>query len=671
MERKKNDHQRQAFLNLLNDVGHAKDDVARSAALNKVRKIHGDSVDVSVIISLAHAHAISKREKYLETNTREAKREMQLAAAVAAYAGLNNNKVCNPYRDNKTSDSQTFILDSIQSIYTIASDEKKTLLDEHYRELYGKTCPELIAQISIPSAERHHLTPIDAKKVQIATIGTVAIGAGLLSVAPPAIAAPVLTTPTEISVHTIRYSDNDIYNIPASFTPEVFGLVSTDGSDEIILDPVAPPKNSQESQDSGEIELDPVAPPSGSVPPTPPQEQPQEQPPVSPQPSKPPVIIPPKPARPPVTKPQPDVSKPDKKPEKEQEIKVTGWGQGAGNGHELTYYNQWEEPWASYDYHYQGGSGDVNKCGCGPTSFASIVATMTGKDVTPKDTAKFFMEHGAHSSAGYCGSNHIWEDGTSSQKALEKEYGVEIHRIAISDKAFKEAIDAGGMVYMSQGQGMFTSGGHIMAVSGYNNLKNKDGGNHKYIVSDSNSRTKTNDLEGYSPSVLIGNGQPDTKAGLGGKGGTRGYVKGAWAVIPTKKTQHTSNDTPKESPKDTPKEAPNPKSNAPKAEPKLEMPKEIPLNPIPEDEGPDELDLNPVAPSETTEPEAPEITELAPQPTTPETITPTNNTDVPQIFVNGETIVLRNKFNANHIITDIPTLTKQQMRHATLHKVSQ
>lgn len=344
MERGKNEQQRQAFFNLFNDVSHAKDDIARAAALNRVRKIRGDSVDVSIIMSLAHAHAISKREKYMQTNTHEAKRDMQIASAVAAYIGLDNTKVRNPYRNNKSTDGQTLVLDTVKSMYNTASDENKTLLDEHYQELYGKTCPELITQISVPAAERHRLIPIDAKKIRTAAIGTAAIGTIAWGVAAPANAAQA----ADISLSPSAYTTADMQIIPASLTTEVFSNLPSATSGEITLNPVAPPDGGNNSggevelkpvappdsgNNGGEVELDPVAPPdSGNngdnngeieLDPVAPSHPPESTtPPEAPHPSQPPASEKPEAPQPPSAKPIPP--KPDRKPHSNPNHKKEG-----------------------------------------------------------------------------------------------------------------------------------------------------------------------------------------------------------------------------------------------------------------------------------------------------------------------------------------------------------
>lgn len=232
----------------------------------------------------------------------------------------------------------------------------------------------------------------------------------------------------------------------------------------------------------------------------------------------------------------------EKKP---KELKVVGWGEGAGGKHELTYFNQRSDEWADKPYRKNNSpesSGTIEVCGCGPSALSMSIATMTGKKTDPVKMSEWFMNHGGPVSSSNCASNWIWETQADN---FESDFGVKIKRISGTDEAIKKAIDKGGMVIMSQGSGMFTSGGHIMMVTGYVKAANKDGGNHKYLVGDSNSTRKTVDLEGYSPSVMIGNGSPVPGVGLGGVGADRGYLKAAWSITPIKsEVKSTSSEAP-------------------------------------------------------------------------------------------------------------------------------
>lgn len=64
-----------------------------------------------------------------------------------------------------------------------------------------------------------------------------------------------------------------------------------------------------------------------------------------------------------------------------------------GNGvKEVVYFNQLEEPWASLSY----ASSTVANSGCGPTSMAIVISTLTGKNVTPEMTKSFAEDNGEY-----------------------------------------------------------------------------------------------------------------------------------------------------------------------------------------------------------------------------------------------------------------------------------
>ncbi|MBM6803319.1 transglycosylase SLT domain-containing protein [Mediterraneibacter glycyrrhizinilyticus] len=59
---------------------------------------------------------------------------------------------------------------------------------------------------------------------------------------------------------------------------------------------------------------------------------------------------------------------------------------------EVIYFNQLEEPWASLPY----STSTVAEAGCGPTSMAIVISTLTGKNVTPEMTKTFAEKNGEY-----------------------------------------------------------------------------------------------------------------------------------------------------------------------------------------------------------------------------------------------------------------------------------
>ena len=57
------------------------------------------------------------------------------------------------------------------------------------------------------------------------------------------------------------------------------------------------------------------------------------------------------------------------------------------------YFNQTDSAWNQNGY-------CIAKAGCGPTSMAVVITSLTGKWVTPLDTAIWGYQHGFYSRAG-------------------------------------------------------------------------------------------------------------------------------------------------------------------------------------------------------------------------------------------------------------------------------
>lgn len=185
-----------------------------------------------------------------------------------------------------------------------------------------------------------------------------------------------------------------------------------------------------------------------------------------------------------------------------------GWSiTGAGA---MTLFFQVEEPWASSRY----GIGTIEECGCGPTSLAMAIQSLTGNGTDPKKMANYFASHGGQISNDNCGSNWIW--GSDS---FQKDNGVTVTQIAPTEQAMMDALKRGSFVIMSQGRGFFTNGGHIMLLRGFTNDGN-------FLVADPYSKAFTERAEGFTPFVIIGDGSEDPA----GRQGTHGFLKSAWEI---------------------------------------------------------------------------------------------------------------------------------------------
>lgn len=57
-------------------------------------------------------------------------------------------------------------------------------------------------------------------------------------------------------------------------------------------------------------------------------------------------------------------------------------------------YLQFDSRWKSHPYAVAGETSTIGSAGCGPTSAAMLISTLTGKTVTPVDTCLWSLKHG-------------------------------------------------------------------------------------------------------------------------------------------------------------------------------------------------------------------------------------------------------------------------------------
>lgn len=117
------------------------------------------------------------------------------------------------------------------------------------------------------------------------------------------------------------------------------------------------------------------------------------------------------------------------------------------------YFNQGDSAWNQNGY-------CIAKAGCGPTSMAVVITSLTGKWVTPLDTAIWGYQHGFYSREG---SAH------EMVPAMATAYGLRCQGIGTDYQAIKNALKAGKPVVCLMGPGYFTRGGHFMVLVAIDN----------------------------------------------------------------------------------------------------------------------------------------------------------------------------------------------------------
>lgn len=164
-------------------------------------------------------------------------------------------------------------------------------------------------------------------------------------------------------------------------------------------------------------------------------------------------------------------------------ISVADFTQGVNTADGMPYYYQ--DDYANVPY----GSSTLAASGCGPTSFAMVASSITGKQITPEDAIS------------WCGNAYYVSGvGTAwsyfSAAANHFNLGISITQLSPSSPTSDTVLQAlrnGKAVICSQGPGLFTRGGHFIVLSGIddrgkisvhdpnkNNAINRDYNNRKF-----------------------------------------------------------------------------------------------------------------------------------------------------------------------------------------------
>lgn len=123
-------------------------------------------------------------------------------------------------------------------------------------------------------------------------------------------------------------------------------------------------------------------------------------------------------------------------------------------GMEVMYYNQMDERWADIMY---GTSSTIGQGGCGPTSMAIVVSTLTGEAHDPVELARWFVANG-HRCEGN-GSYHSLIPAAASAYGLSCEKNLDAQEIV-------DALSSGKLVVVIMNKGHFTRGGHFIVLRG-------------------------------------------------------------------------------------------------------------------------------------------------------------------------------------------------------------
>ena len=155
----------------------------------------------------------------------------------------------------------------------------------------------------------------------------------------------------------------------------------------------------------------------------------------------------------------------------------------------VVYYSQWDKKWGNEQYNWPGGSDrTITSSGCGPSTQAMVISTLSRERVTPLQMARWNQAHGYRVNGGTAHAAF-----TESARA----YGLKADFIDDGVEGIRNAVRNGKIVIVngtdSDRSTPATDAGHIYLVRGLTQ-------NGNFIVSDANSITKS--LTVYDPATI-------------------------------------------------------------------------------------------------------------------------------------------------------------------------
>ena len=166
----------------------------------------------------------------------------------------------------------------------------------------------------------------------------------------------------------------------------------------------------------------------------------------------------------------------------------------------VPYYGQNQGPWANKDFGYNKTIGEA---GCGPTAAAMMISSVTGKKITPEQTAKDALNGGYRLK----GNGTKWDYLNSAGN----KYGVTTTQTNSMDSVKSALRNNHPVVLNGKGpNGPFTPGGHYVTATGMT----KDG---KIMINDPLSKSRSG---AYDPKVLEGSTRKAWISNQQAKGGS-------------------------------------------------------------------------------------------------------------------------------------------------------
>lgn len=137
--------------------------------------------------------------------------------------------------------------------------------------------------------------------------------------------------------------------------------------------------------------------------------------------------------------------------------KARSWNVTLGNYKGLTYYSQIDNRWRNKRYSStENASQTIGSSGCGPTSASMIVTACKGA-ITPDVMSDLFVKYGYRSA----NNGTYW----SAFRAIADEFDIGYSETTNFQRAI-ELLRNNNYVVASVGNGLFTTGGHIIVLTG-------------------------------------------------------------------------------------------------------------------------------------------------------------------------------------------------------------
>lgn len=129
-------------------------------------------------------------------------------------------------------------------------------------------------------------------------------------------------------------------------------------------------------------------------------------------------------------------------------------------------YLQYDARWKTKPYRVTGETATIGGSGCGPSSAAMLIESITGKTYTPEDACKWSKDHGykalkAGTYFGYFKPQFAAFDIKCDMLNWTNTYGKPDHE---NHKKVEEMLKQGYYFIALMGKGLWTSGGHYIVV---------------------------------------------------------------------------------------------------------------------------------------------------------------------------------------------------------------